>query len=81
MLTRNFWGLAFERALKSAAQAAILAYTSSAVGATTLDWSTPSILAVSALSGAVLSILTSIASAPVSGNPASPSLVEETPAP
>lgn len=72
--TRPFWLLVLERALKTAAQSALIAWGSSAVGATTIDWKTSSTLLVSALAGFGISILTSIASAPV-GNVASPSLI------
>lgn len=72
--TRPFWLLVLERALKTAAQSAVLAWGSSAVGATSLDWDTPSVLGVAALAGFGLSVLTSVASAPI-GETASPSLV------
>ena len=79
MFTLLFWKLATERAVKSAAQSVILALSASdegPVNALSFDWK----LGLGfAAGGAVLSYLTSIISAPVSGNPASPSLVEETP--
>jgi hypothetical protein len=78
MLSRNFWLLVLERAVKSAAQAAVLAWGSSAAGATTLDWSTPAVLATAAVAGFGLSVLTSIASASW-GEPESPSLVAVNP--
>lgn len=74
--TGNFWLQALERAVKTAAQSAVVAWGSSQVGATTLDWSMPSVLGVAALAGFVMSVLTSVASAPV-GDVTSPSLVSD----
>ena len=77
MLTTHFWKLATERALKSAAQSVILALSASTEGpinALSFDWK----LGLGfAAGGALLSYLTSIISAPLSGSPVSPSLVEE----
>jgi len=76
MFTKTFWTQTIERAVKSAVQMALL-MTAGAEGFElfTLD---PARLAAGALGAAILSILTSIASAPF-GNPASPSLVDTTP--
>jgi len=61
MFTRLFWLKAIERAVKTAAQTAILAAGSDLIDVTVLDWQQ---VGAFALGGAVLSILTSIASAP-----------------
>jgi hypothetical protein len=76
MFTKTFWTQTIERAIKSAVQMALL-MTAGAEGFElfTLD---PTRLALGALGAAVLSILTSIGSAPF-GNPASPSLVNTIP--
>ena len=76
MFTKTFWTETIERAIKSAVQMALL-MTAGAEGFElfTLDLGR---LAAGALGAAVLSILTSLASAPF-GNPASPSLVDTTP--
>jgi len=76
MLTKTFWTQTIERAIKSAVQMALL-MTAGAEGFElfTLD---PTRLALGALGAAILSILTSIASAPF-GTPASPSLVNTIP--
>jgi hypothetical protein len=76
MFTKTFWTQTIERAIKSAVQMALL-MTAGAEGFElfTLD---PTRLALGALGAAILSILTSIASAPF-GNPASPSLVDTIP--
>lgn len=72
MFTRFFWKELFERAVKTAAQTLILA-----VGAAqgfdlfTADWKT---LGGAAAGGFVLSVISSVASAPF-GDPGSPSLV------
>ncbi|MFV8169807.1 holin [Mycolicibacterium peregrinum] len=60
--TIQFWKDAGERALKSAAQGAILALGGGATNVLALDWLT---LAGAAGGGALLSLLTSIASAGV----------------
>lgn len=57
--TIRFWKDAAERAVKTAAQAVLLAIGGGAVNALTLDWAT---LGGSFLGGALLSLLTSIAS-------------------
>lgn len=72
MFTRFFWKELFERAVKTAAQTLILA-----VGAAqgfdlfTANWKT---LGGAAAGGFVLSVISSVASAPF-GDPGSPSLV------
>ena len=58
----SFWKDAGERALKSAAQAAVLALGGDALNAWSIDWQTISGLG---LGGAALSLLTSVASAGV----------------
>lgn len=70
--TRPFWLLVLERALKTAAQSAVLAWTGTTIAV--YEWTTWSVVGAAALAGFALSVLTSIASAPV-GNVASPSLV------
>lgn len=65
-----FWRDATERAAKSAAQAGILALGGGAVDVLTLDWMT---LAGATGGGALLSLLTSIASAGI-GNEGTASL-------
>ena len=62
VFTASFWRDAAERAIKSAAQAGVLALSGGAVDLITLDWTT---LAGAVGGGALLSILTSIASAGV----------------
>lgn len=73
MFTTQFWKEALERALKTAAQTAILAW---GVGDQVLNLFTADLVLIGqfAVSGAVLSILTSVASAPFSQKD-SPSLV------
>ncbi|CAA0134553.1 Uncharacterised protein [Mycolicibacterium vanbaalenii] len=56
----TFWRDATERALKSAAQAAVLALGGDAINVWTVDWQTVSGLTAG---GAALSLLTSVASA------------------
>lgn len=59
MFSVQFWKDAFERAVKSAAQAALLAYGGDALDVWSLDWKT----AVGVVgSGALLSVLTSLGS-------------------
>ncbi len=79
MMTRLFWKQALERALKSFAQSLLLAIGASGVGANlfALDLKT---LVGFGVGGMVLSVLTSIASAPF-GATNSPSLVNTTAAP
>lgn len=73
IFTVVFWVHALERAIKSAAQAALGLWVVGDVGfdVLTVDWRTA---LVAAGSGAVLSVLTSIVSAPAS-NDDTPSLV------
>lgn len=59
MFTRTFWRKTAERAAKSAGQSALLAVGADKVNALDADWAT---IAGFALGGAVLSILTSLAS-------------------
>ncbi|AGM12916.1 holin [Mycobacterium phage Arib1] len=59
MWTLKFWKDASERAVKSAAQAAILALGGEAFNAWTVDWQTVGGIA---LGGAALSLLTSLGS-------------------
>jgi hypothetical protein len=68
----HFWRFALERAIKTFAQTALALLGAGALNVLTVDWSQA--LGVSA-GAAVLSILTSVASAGVSGG--SPSLVKE----
>jgi len=76
MFTKSFWTQTIERAIKSAVQMALLM----TAGATGLDLFTLDIqrLALGALAAGILSVLTSIGSAPF-GNPATPSLVNTIP--
>lgn len=82
MFDSRFWIAASERAIKTFAQAAILAILGSgmmsasdpAVNAFTVDWLTVLGFGVG---GAILSYLTSIISAPFGANPG-PSLADET---
>jgi hypothetical protein len=79
MFDKRFWIAAGERAAKTAAQAAVLAILGSgmmseeAVNAFSVNW-----LAVIgfAIGGAILSVLTSLISAPLGKNPG-PSLADE----
>jgi hypothetical protein len=73
MMKRQFWKETFERAVKTAAQLAV-----AAMGAATfniLDLGALEALGLGALTGFVLSVVTSIASAPL-GPGDSPSVVE-----
>jgi hypothetical protein len=76
MFTKSFWTQTIERAVKSAVQMALLM----TAGATGFDLFTLDAgrLALGALGAAILSILTSLGSAPF-GTPASPSLVNTIP--
>ena len=71
MRTSFFWSSALERAVKSAAQSALLAVGADQANALTADWATAGGFA---LGGFVLSLLSSIASSKVS-EPDSPSLL------
>lgn len=76
MFTKSFWTQTIERAIKSAVQMALVVIAG-AQGLDLFELDLPS-LAAGALAGAILSVLTSIASAPF-GNPDSPSLVNTIP--
>lgn len=68
---RNFWRQAAERALKTAAQAIGLVLVGDGANVLSLDWG---VVVSSALTGFVLSIVTSIATAPA-GPADDPSMV------
>ena len=70
MWTARFWRQALERALKSAAQALILLWGADSLNVVTIDWPGAAGIAAGAV---VLSLLTSIVSAPA-GEPGTPSL-------
>lgn len=72
MLTRSFWKDALERAVKTFAQAAAALLTADGIGLTDANW-----VQIASVAGmaAVVSILTSVASAPV-GTPGNASLVD-----
>ena len=72
MWSRFFWIDAFERAVKTAAEVAILFFSAGQLNVFTVEWKTVIGLA---LGGAVLSVLASLASSKV-GFPSSPSLVD-----
>lgn len=72
-LTRKFWTEALERALKSAAQAALVAMGQDALEADVFQ-ATAGTVGAAALTFAVVSLLTSLASAKI-GPDNSPSLV------
>lgn len=69
----EFWKQAAERAIKTAAQVAVAAIGTGAVGLMAVDWQA---VVLAAALGAVLSVLTSVASEPF-GAPGTPSLVGE----
>lgn len=69
MLTRVFWLAAVERAVKTAAQTALVTLGADRVDAFDADWR---LVAGMALGGAVLSVLSSLASTQV-GDPDDPS--------
>ncbi|MGH3883708.1 MAG: holin [Pseudonocardiaceae bacterium] len=71
MFTYRFWQLASERAVKTFAQSLVAILSATGVGLLTVPWSTALPTAGMA---ALLSVLTSMASAPV-GEPGSPSLL------
>ena len=71
MLTPKFWISAFERAIKSAAQSALLVIGADKLDALAADWQ---MVASFAGGGAILSLLTSVASSKV-GDEDSPSVV------
>jgi hypothetical protein len=71
---RNFWRQATERAVKTAAQAIGLVLVGDGANVLSLDWR---VVGGSALTGAILSIVTSIATAPA-GEPGDPSAVHKT---
>jgi len=71
MLTPKFWIATFERAIKSAAQSALLVIGADKLDALAADWQ---MVASFAGGGAILSLLTSIASSKV-GDEESPSVV------
>ena len=76
IFTRTFWLEALERSLKTVAQSLIIMFTAAeGFNLFSVDWPTAGGFA---LGGAVLSILTSIASAPFGANN-SPSLVKGEP--
>jgi hypothetical protein len=66
MFTLAFWKAATERAVKTAAQTLILLIGAGTVGITALNW--PELLGLTA-TAALLSVLTSVASGAVDGNP------------
>ena len=74
MLTKNFWKQAGERALKSAAQAAVGTFILDGFNALNADWK---LAGGAALGGAILSVLTSIITSS-GGEPNDPSAVRKT---
>lgn len=74
IFTVSFWQNVIERAIKTAAQAALLAVGGSIANILSLDWS---VLAGAAGGGALLSILTSLGSEVLPfGNPGTASLTK-----
>lgn len=73
MWTKDFWVDALERAVKTFAQAAVATISANAMGVLDVDWL--AVLSVAALAG-VISIFTSVASAPLSTR-GTASLVQE----
>ncbi len=69
MFTKTFWAQAFERALKTFAQAVLALLTGDGLGLLDVNWGT--VASVAGLA-ALASVLTSIVSLPV-GEPDSPS--------
>lgn len=74
---RNFWRQAAERAIKTAGQAGLLAIGADATNVLAGVVNRPSILLGALFGGFTLSILTSLATAPV-GEPDDPSAVSKT---
>lgn len=77
MFTKAFWAAAFERALKTAAQSALLVLGADQINALNANWQD---VGGFALGGLGLSLLTSIASDALTREPG-PSLANETIAP
>lgn len=75
MLTKSFWTSALERAVKTAAQVLLVTFFAAdqAANAWEMDWAD---MGGVALAGAILSILTSLVSAPF-GDKGDPSLVSK----
>lgn len=76
MWTKNFWKKTAERAIKSAAQSAILVLGADQVDAFAIGWGE---VGSFALGGAFLSVLTSLISSGLSGPGNDPSLVQDRP--
>ena len=74
MWTGIFWKQAAERAVKTAAQAALAFFVVGTTQFVDVDWS---VVAGGAAVAAIASVLTSLASAPFGPDPESPSLVGE----
>lgn len=74
---RNFWRQAVERAVKTAGQAGVLALGADATNVLSGVVNRPSVLLGAMAGGFVLSIVTSIATAPV-GQPDDPSAIVTT---
>ena len=72
MMSRRFWLECVERAVKSAAQSALLVVGAEQLDALSADWRT---IGAFAAGGAVLSMLTSIASKRIGPDDGSPSVV------
>lgn len=72
-LKTRFWRESFERAVKTAAQSAILVIGADQLDTLSADWAN---VASFALGGFVLSLLTSIASKRLGADDGSPSLVD-----
>lgn len=76
MWTRSFWKKTAERAIKSAAQSAVLVVGADQVDAFAIGWEQ---VGGFALGGAFLSVLTSLISSGLSGPGDDPSLVQDRP--
>lgn len=74
MWTAVFWKQAAERAVKTAAQAALAFFIVGQTVFTEVDWA---VVGGGAAVAAIASVLTSLASAPFGPDPESPSLVGE----